>query len=101
MARFDVHRNARTSRAPLLLDIQGDHLERMRTRLVVPLVPIGKYGTPLRILNPIFSISGERYVMATPEMAGVHVNDLGESVASLRDHHFEIVRAIDFLLQGY
>jgi toxin CcdB len=68
---------------------------------VVPLVPADKYGMPMRILSPAFSISGERYVMATPEMAGVHVNDLAEIVCSLRDHHFEIVRAIDFLLQGH
>jgi toxin CcdB len=101
MARFDVHRNVRTSRVPLLLDVQGDHLNQLRTRLVVPLVPLEKHGAPLRILNPVFAIAGERYIMATPDMAGVHITSLGEVVLSLREHHFEIVRAIDFLLQGY
>jgi toxin CcdB len=101
MARFDAVRNVRTSRAPLLLDVQGNHLERLRTRVVVPLVPADRHGTPIRILNPVFEIDGKRYVMATSDIAGVHIDALGEVVASLRDRLFEIVRAIDFLLQGH
>jgi hypothetical protein len=64
-------------------------------------VPAEIYGAPIRVLTPMFSVLDKSYVMVTPEMVGVRVIDLGEVVASLHDRHFDIVRAIDFLLQGH
>jgi toxin CcdB len=41
MARFDVHRNkAGVADVPYLLDIQSDLLQGLRSRVVVPLVPL-------------------------------------------------------------
>lgn len=101
MARFDVVRNKQGPFPPLLLDVQSDYLERLHTRVVVPLHPLKTYGTPLVRLTPVFTISNARHVMVTPELAGVHTSELGEVVTSLRDKHIEIIQAIDFLLQGY
>jgi toxin CcdB len=51
-------------------------------------------------LNPVFRIEGKRWVMSTTELAGIHMNDIGEKVASLADHDVEIVGALDYLLTG-
>ena len=41
MAQFDVYRNPRgTSRARYLLDVQHDVLSGLKTRVVVPLLPL-------------------------------------------------------------
>ncbi len=45
MARFDVHRNATDNPdVPYLLDIQSDLLSGLRSRVVVPLVPIERFA---------------------------------------------------------
>ena len=41
---------------PYPLDIQSDVLDRLGTRLVVPLMPLARYGTPIERLNPRFEI---------------------------------------------
>ncbi len=100
MARFDVVKNRRGTFPPLLLDVQSDFLERLWTRVVVPLHPLKTYGAPIRRLTPVFTISEKPYVMVTPELAGVDTNELGAFVTSLREKRIEILQALDFLLQG-
>ena len=102
MARFDVFRNAaRTRDVPYLLDVQADLLGHLRTRVVVPLPPLAAFGTPLRRLNPVFEIEGGPHVMATSELVTVDRGMLGALVGSLGEHHFAIVNAVDFVLQGF
>ena len=102
MARFDVHRNrVRNSDVPYLLDVQADLLAGLRTRVVVPLVPLNRFGTPMSRLNPVFEIAGGEVVMATTDIAGVDEGVLGETEISLADEHYAIVQALDFLLQGF
>lgn len=98
--RFDVYRPSSATSGLLALDVQSDFLSDLRTRLVVPLRPIE--GTvPIRRLHPTFDIGGRRYVMSTDEMLSMPATELRNHVASLAEHHIEIVGAIDFLLQGY
>ncbi len=63
MAQFDIHRNtgagAGAEDFPYLFDIQSDFLDRLGTRLVVPLMPLARYGIPIERLNPRFEIAGE------------------------------------------
>jgi toxin CcdB len=102
MARFDVHRYRGSSRrVPYLLDIQSDFLAELRSRVVVPLVPLTRFGTPIARLNPVFEIDGVAQVMVTTELAGVALSMLGDIVTSLDAEHDRIVQAIDFLLQGF
>ena len=102
MARFDVfHNDARTKDVPYLLDVQADLLSHLRTRVVVPLSPLAAFGKPMQRLNPVFEIKGEPHVMATSELVSVDRRMLGTLVGSLDEHHFTIVNAIDFLLQGF
>jgi toxin CcdB len=102
MARFDVHRNLGDSaRVPYLLDVQSDFLAALRSRVVVPLVPLARFGKPMTRLNPIFEIDGVPHAMATTDLAGVDIRMLGKIVASLAAERDRITQAIDFLLQGF
>jgi toxin CcdB len=96
------NKNPQTSPAvPFLLDIQHDLLSDLDTRVVVPLCPLTSLkGKPLRTLMPVLAIEGERFVMLTPQMAGIPKSELGVSVAQVEHYRFEIIAAIDFLLTG-
>ena len=83
---------------PYLLVVQGDYIEVRSTRVVVPLVdaeavaPVVKGG-----LMPEFVIEGRRVVMLTPELAGIPVQDIGDTVDSAEARHHEVRRALDVL----
>ena len=104
MAQFTVCRNKNPqtrSAVPFLLDIQNDLLDGLETRVVVPLLPISSMkGQTVRALMPILEVEGERYVMLTPELAGIPKSELGEAIARVEQHRFDIIAAIDFLLTG-
>lgn len=104
MAQFTVYRNKNPqtrSAVPFLLDVQNDLLDDLETRVVVPLcaVPMMK-GRILRTLTPVLEIEGERFVMLTPQMAGIPKSELGAPASRVEQHRFEIISAIDFLLTG-
>jgi toxin CcdB len=104
MAQFTVCRNKNpqtSSAVPFLLDIQNDLLMDLETRVVVPLCPLSLMkGKTLRTLMPVLDIEGERFVMMTPQMAGIPKGELGAPVTRVEQHRFEIIAAIDFLLTG-
>ena len=104
MAQFDIHRNtAADADFPYLLDVQSDFLDRLHTRLVVPLMALDRFGAPIERLNPVFEVAGEggAYVGVFTEMAGVPRNLLGEVVDSAAARRHEIVAAVDFMIQGF
>jgi len=98
VARFDIFAYPEGG---YLLDVQCDVLERLNTRLVVPLLPVDEAPTPAKDLNPVFEISGARYVMLTQYMASVFVGELKAPAGSLSGKHSEIVRAIDMIISGF
>ena len=99
MARYDLYRLG--EQGGYLLDVQTDLIDRLQTRVVVPLLPAGSTPPPVRRLNPVFNIGGNRYVMATPLLASVPVAELEPSQANLSMHHDQIVAALDMLFQGF
>lgn len=99
MARFHVYR-ARHENL-LLLDLQADLLDVLKTRIVAPLYPVEEMDWAMAQLNPRFEIEGKIYVMATQRMAAVALHEIGEPVVDLSAHHDRIVTATDFLLQGF
>ena len=103
MAQFDIHANSAAGEVdfPYLLDIQSDFLDRLNTRLVVPLMALDSFGTPIERLNPVFEVAGGAYVGVFTEMAGVSRNLLGEVVDSAAERRDEIVAAVDFMIQGF
>lgn len=96
MAQFDVHRLGGT----LVIDCQADLLAHIASRLVVPLVPRADAPMPVRRLNPLFEINGDKYVMVTESAAAVRTQLLGPAVASLAGHSLEITGALDVLIAG-
>ena len=75
MAQFSVHRNANPESSaayPYLLDIQSDLIADLGTRVVAPLArATAMQGKAIKTLMPVFTIDGERFVMVTPQLAGV------------------------------
>ncbi|WP_136523496.1 CcdB family protein [Geomonas ferrireducens] len=104
MAQFDVYENtdqaSRTS-VPYLLDVQADLLNKLTTRVVVPLVTVAAMGKPVRLLNPQFEVEGKAVVMSTAELSGIHIRELGVKAGTLKDSRTEIITALDFLFMGF
>lgn len=103
MAQFDVYRNANPASGqaiPYLLDVQSGLLDRLATRVVVPLVLAPEFGKAAKVLNPQFEIEGVAVVMSTAELAGVSSRMLGERLTSLALRRDEIIAALDFLFTG-
>lgn len=104
MPQFTVCRNKNpqtVSAVPFLLDIQNDLLSDLETRVVVPLSPVSAMkGKPVKPLMPVLEIEGERFVMLTPQVAGIPKSELGAPVTRVEQHRFDIIAAIDFLLTG-
>lgn len=83
MAQFTVYRNANPDSQdayPLLLDVQSGLLASLTTRVVVPLCPASTItGDRIQTLMPLFDIAGQRYVMLTPQLAGIAKRQLGDT----------------------
>ena len=99
MSRFHVYRSKQDNL--LLLDLQADFLDVLKTRMVAPLFPVEDMSWTLGQLNPRFEIDGQLYVMATQRMAAIELFEIGEPVADLSEHRDRIVSATDFLFQGF
>ncbi len=99
MARFDIYRAPESD--GYLLDIQASFLSHLNTRLVVPLIPLSKAPQPAIRLNPRFRVEDNDVVMVTQFMAAVPSSILKEPAGNLANHHAEIVKAVDFLMQGF
>ena len=104
MAQFSVHKNKnpKTRAAiPFLVNVQSDLLRELRTRVVVPLVKQTTVGKkPIKDLTPVVAIDGQKYMMLTPQLAGIAVSELGSEVGSVASHRDAIVAALDFLVTG-
>jgi toxin CcdB len=105
MAQFAVYLNKNLkNRAffPLLVDVQSDLLEDLETRVVIPLAKaVGFTGFPLRLVMPSLEFEGERYVLMTPQLAGVARADLGSRMGGVPGYTQVISQATDLLLRGF
>ncbi|MBP2548369.1 toxin CcdB [Neorhizobium galegae] len=99
MARFSVYRS--TEEAILILDLQADVLDALRTRVVVPLYPVEMMSWSIGRMNPRFDIEGIRYTMATQRIAAINIALFGPFVADLSARADDITAATDFLFQGF
>jgi toxin CcdB len=97
MARFDVY----VAAGGLLVDVQTDYLDVLRTRLVIPLLAIGAAPIPARKLNPILVIGGERYSLQTHLLSAVTAKMLGRPIDNLDRYYDEITGAIGLIFNGF
>ncbi|MFT4013980.1 MAG: CcdB family protein [Paracoccus sp. (in: a-proteobacteria)] len=84
-----------------LLDVQADLLDGLNTRVVVPLMPVARAPRPAAILNPVFDILQQPHVMVTQFLSAVPASLLRQPAGSLSPRSAHIIRALDFLYQGF
>ena len=101
MARNDVYAAPDRHGMRLVLDVQSDLLYALKTRVIVPLEPRDGRPAPAQDLNPILTVHGQDYVMATQAIASLPIKLLGRPIASLADRHDDITSALDILLTGF
>ena len=105
MTQFTVYRNKSPrsrSAFPFLVDIQSDLLEEMQSRVVIPLTRVAALARkPVARLMPMVQFEGEAYILMTPNLAAISLNDLGSAAGSLSERRDTIVAAVDFLLSGF
>jgi len=99
VARFDLFRRPR-SQPGYLLQLQGDLLDALDTRVVAPLLPPASVPLPMRDLHPCFDIEGESYLLATQLLGAIPKRELGQPVGSLAQQQDEITRALGVLMTG-
>lgn len=104
MARFDVYPHPDVmlrKKTPFLLDVQNNHINRIATRVVVPMRPANQFGLPMQDLNPIFEIAGHNLVLDTAALAAFPASELKKPVGSLQHQGSMVVAALDVLFGAY
>jgi toxin CcdB len=101
VARFDLFRLPHDQ--GYVVDVQSNHAsEKVRTRVVVPLVPLAELGTPISDLNPLVQIDERDYVFVAQSLATLTAPEMGERVGSLMaDHGDRFAYALDILFTGF
>lgn len=106
MAQFDVYRNnGKYSKiVPFVVDVQSDILANFDSRVVIPLQSADFIRNEniqiISRLNPIFTVCDSEVILATQQMAAVHIRELGKKVDSLDSKRLEIISALDVLTSG-
>ena len=104
MAQFTIYQNKNSQSKkeyPLLLDIQTNLLNSLQTTVVVPFKKLEtNKDKVLTQLTPIFMIEGVKYLMLTPQLAGIQRKELGKAIADIEYARTDILNALDFLLTG-
>jgi len=99
MPRYDIYRIS--DQKGYLLDVQSDLLDELKTRVVVPLIPVDIAPRLAKCLTPVFTIESAEYVMVTPLMASIPASDLKMRVTNLSDSFDEISNALDMVFHGF
>lgn len=101
--QFDVVANPDAIEAvhrPYLVILQSDLVSGLTSTVVAPLVAHERMKGANR-LNPILSVEGREYWLATHELFAVDQRILHGRVATLADHRDTIIAALDFIFIGF
>jgi toxin CcdB len=104
MARFDVFLNpGQHPGTPYVVEVQGNHLSGLATRVVVPLRRLDQIAAvPLPPdLIPVFVIEGIQCMLDTPTLAAIPRSELTIPITSLGHRQDEIISALDRLFGGW
>ncbi|QNM95260.1 CcdB family protein [Chitinimonas koreensis] len=105
MAQFDVWHNpdpASAERIPYLVELQHDLHDGLDTVLVAPLTEAMHYGRPaIERLQPLLDFEGGRYVLLTPELAGVPRRRLKNKAGQVPAERAALLAALDCLITGF
>ena len=104
MAQFDVYANpSKTQRGgiPWMVDIQSDVLDKLPTRLVIPLALRSHMPTAMpRSLCPSIGWNGSALVALPHLAAPFRVSDLGPVQGNLRQQASDFIAALDAVISG-
>lgn len=93
MSQFDVHRN--TGRNAAAIPCVVVVFDKLKRRIVVPLVAAGHADIPRSALNPVFTVAGIEVMLNPLEIVSVSIDALGERLGSLSEAGDTIVAALD------
>jgi toxin CcdB len=100
--QFDVHRATGQTRraAPYLVVVQSRRLDRLPTRVVIPLIQSRGANDADPDLAPECRIEGKNFMLAPWQIFTIPVKALGPVVASLANDRDSamVIRAIDELI---
>jgi toxin CcdB len=99
MARFDVYRAAKNR--TFAIDVQANSMDKIETRVIVPLLQIAIAPPIVRRLNPVFEFDGVEYVFVAQYIATLPLKMLGSPVINLKSEADAITIALDMLFQGF
>ena len=103
MPRFDVYPHPEASlrkRTPNLLDVQNSHIDRIASRVVIPLRLAESFALSMRDLNPVFEVGGKAVVLDTAALAAVPLAELKKPITNLGPQRDSIAAALDVLFGG-
>ena len=104
MAQFDVYINpskATRKQYPYILDIQSEYLDKLATRIVIPLADASLFkSSAMKILTPEITFSDKQLLMLTPQISSMSKKQLTDPIGSLSHIRENIVSALDFALLG-
>jgi toxin CcdB len=103
MTQFDVVANPDADESayrPYLVVLQSDLVSELSSTVVAPLVLRDQMEGASR-MNPIVSVEGKEFWVATHELFAVDRRVLRKTVASLAKERDAIITALDFVFTGY
>ena len=104
MGQFSVfkNKNPRSKTAfPFLVDVQSNLLDELQTRAVIPLSKAPELAKkPISMLSPLIEVQGHKYVLLTPQLAGISLSDLGAEVTNIAEYRDAVLAALDCLITG-
>jgi toxin CcdB len=83
----------------LAIVMQDDTLSHLTTRVVAPLVPVGR-GFAVDRTTPMVEVEGVQYAVAVHLLMTIPTRNLGALVANLEDHDRALKGAIDMVFFG-
>jgi toxin CcdB len=101
--QFDVVANPDPIEAadrPYLVVLQSDLVSGLFSTVVAPLVP-REQMMGARRLNPVVSVEGREFWLATHELFAVDQRILHGKVTTLADQRDAIIAALDFVFTGF
>lgn len=102
MAQYDVYANPSPGTGfPYLVDLQSAQLDRLPTRLVMPLQRLSRVpeGLPRRLVQPVH-VKGEDLYLAAHQCAALPARLLRRPVATLSAQSALVLDALDAVVSG-
>lgn len=86
---------------PLVLDIQSKTLDKLASRVVVPLTKSTNIKNKLSVINVEITIDSVRYIALFDEISSYPKSSLTNKVCNIANYRDDILKAYDFIVQGY